>query len=983
MSFGGMRLGLIIAIQYDMDPVKVPVKPSFSLLFLLFIEALCFCVVTMAEPKVQVVETIKTSKFPRTIVISSERDPVTNLKIEMKLVKPDESILKQYAPSAFGTLLHNSWDVMKSSGRSFIPEASIFYGASFAVALRQVTFSEEEYPNALANMYAHQIADPAANFGFLSFLVTHRASNMVFQHLAEKYGLMRNDLEFQKFFSKLSSFQVNKKFDLSKDMTKWSAAEKRAFIQLQEQAGAIYPTPKFQNGMSHFKMQSGFVWAFLASTLITDLAHDPNFAYCSMAKYVWGPDRVIEETAKRGMTPTRACDLAWNTWVSREKIYDYVPDIAAALTTSLGLAFGAPPLVNISKEIVTRGAERYLPVLLRGFQIARTVGSMIPYGRALVWVGNGYVFLEATNLLTPAFKNPFESWRQGSSIDDLKEKLTNNVGKRSWINLIPVECKTLLTKRFSAQLLAQTPESTLKQWLLENGDDCNELPNTALEDLQSYSQKMSNWRQFWFSNARQGLANWQEYVTQFHVDMNESSKFYSQVISEMANGSPEAKFGGFIDSKRNFVEAVVAENRIRSAIAVIDSLPEREKKAFAKWKAEILSGDVGRMALALKRLSKANNLLTSPIDEFMVVGMEVLRKIYSQLDGLELITTGNYKLLELSQGTLVFNPEYANSHPSMIGRFIARDRAEYFLLSMLCGPAMGEPVVKRIFGFKVNFTPPRIISEQGSFFRSLSGLCNRGPKPSGKSTDRLAFNIDSESFVWNGQEYYDLWSLVANNLRPEFRGEKGKINFQQAWQNSVLSQVTGEDVQIVKQYKKLLDEVVRPAVERSDSKGYVRSLLEEIFLNSKLLVASQINWTTEGRAAYEQLRLKLAWIGELQTADENSFNAIVKQIRTQPTNITQDLVLSPYQAFLEEQTKKQQNKGVDTSIAIKVTQNEFILARLLAKSIYADMVAFVDASKQVESLELRSGLIQNIEGLAQTLSDSLSFKLALSEATGL
>lgn len=367
--------------------------------------------------------------------------------------------------------------------REFPLSAAVFYGASFMVSSRQLLLSPSSDPVVLQNYFAQQIADPVSHLSFLAFTVAHKGSNEILQALATKYGWVRNSKAIHEF-------------------------------------GALGAPPVSTSNkvFESAKMSIGLAAGFIASGIAGEFLHDEYVQHCFLSPQ-YGADKLAKEISRMGMTPKRACDVAYEHWVSTEKILDYAPDIVSAVITTAVLARAVPLLHHGLSKV---------GYVLRGLRFARVAGSFIPSARWVLMVENAYFFLELQHVLNPFFKDPFESWRKSNKIIQSHKNMEQAIQQSGLV--LSADCKVQLSHKFSDEILKQTPTSTVVAYIRQKLPNCAENLQTPKQLVEHYMKEQQQWRGYWASGPLSSLSNWQKEMLSLQSNYQDAEKFYLEIV---------------------------------------------------------------------------------------------------------------------------------------------------------------------------------------------------------------------------------------------------------------------------------------------------------------------------------------------------------------------------------------------------------------------------------------------------------------------
>jgi hypothetical protein len=765
-----------------------------------------------------------------------ETGDVYNIEIE----QPSEKTLRYWSPANLtakkvGSLIQNGYSnasrITTEAVHDFPLAASTFYGASFLVNLRSCLFDRSNDPTCIDNFIAHQLKDPITHIGFLAFIAGQKGSSEILDYIAVRQGWVRNPNQFNAIYKELLKISPG--------------SNPQAILQSLH---AQFPPPSTASYFNQIKSLTGLAAGFVLSGIVGDFLRDPFIQHCFVTP-TYGPARLSKEIARMGMTPQKACDISWDTWVSTGKIIDYAPNIASAAISQM-ILHKALPKFNAKLARVT--------YLLRGIRFFRVAGSILPQSRAVLLVENAYFFLELDGLLNPWIRDPFESSKMSTELNVQTKLLTKLTSKGIEF---PTACLKTLNNRFTPTELSGFLTADLIQYLREHDPDCGTLPISPMRQIKDFAKANENWRSYWFSKAQNSLQNWQREMLSLQSNVQDAQKFYEEVLNFLAQG----------------------KNR------------KLDAQAFA----------------------------------------EIMKK---------------YDL-----------ENYDESYPSVYAHFNFRNRSDFFLTMMVCGPLPGESLYKNSFGFPMMYLPPSLVTKEAQ------ASCRSLPR-GGKATPP-ASNWDDWSGGYRlvaGRAYTDLLNILIVNIRPEFRS--GESALAKLWD----SELKPQTAKIILEKKKAFSKVqkkVEYAMNREDAYASDKSIFKSMptgyisygFLNH---IESELN-----------LLLKLVqnlqgW--QLTDTESQMIAAVFAAAKdSAKTKVLLDFIK---EENLSEILTLKINQYSDPSLKDFLTQETVV--EILKKKL-ADHVQKNSESKSGFELEMATALYERIEALLKVIPETQIYKITV------
>lgn len=454
--------------------------------------------------------------------------PDTGETYEIKIEKPDPKILNQWRPSQLTfkkikelteTTACQVGQICRASVQEFPVSAAAFYGASFLVAARQSLTNPENDPIALHNFLIQNITDPVAHLSFLSFIAGNRGAGQVLDAIAVSRGWIRNQAQFESMLQFLQSrSDLLSGFSLS-NLTNATPAQIQAYMNLRQELDMKWPQPAKSPVYDAGRLSVGMATGFVLSGVVADFLHDEYVSHCFLTP-TYSFDRIQKETARMKMTPARACDLAWDRWVTTDKILDYMPEVVSALVTSAVLAKTLP---FVNKGLTKAG------MAVRGIRFFKAAGKFFPQSRMVLFVEHAYFFLEMQHWLNPYLKNPFEEHRKGKKAFESYTAIETAISRKN--SLFDEKCWAAIQNRFPKDVLDQTPTSTVIEFAKQKLSECPNVPKTPLGLVRDFSATQDSWRGFWFQKSAHKLANWQREMLSLQSTEADARKIYGEIVS--------------------------------------------------------------------------------------------------------------------------------------------------------------------------------------------------------------------------------------------------------------------------------------------------------------------------------------------------------------------------------------------------------------------------------------------------------------------
>ena len=294
-----------------------------------------------------------------------------------------------------------------------------------------------------------------------------------------------------------------------------------------------YAPTALQRRMSFLVGPLSMAGGFLLSSMVNDFASDPNIAACAKGMFTkLNPEQKQEQLL--------ACQRGWDSWVTGEKIANYVPDLLSMSVSSLVQAYG----VNGVGRLVGQGAEagidalkvralmsptaRASQIFLRSIEVVSKV-SMIgsPVIRFGLQAFGAVVFLTINDYILPAIKLPYEMRRQGHDITESFNTLYGEIKRMEsnhWLYVDspkPPECTRDIT-----------PEEYIFGYMTPSY--CSETKPKVTTLVTALNDKFKKWRDTRLADAFAAHSHWKDYLIQFQNNYQASVSFYTEIARTMA-----------------------------------------------------------------------------------------------------------------------------------------------------------------------------------------------------------------------------------------------------------------------------------------------------------------------------------------------------------------------------------------------------------------------------------------------------------------
>lgn len=484
--------------------------------------------------------------------IFSFRDPKTDELIKVKYLPTSREQLRKYAPSKVRAMMAGfpPKPGIKGLAKDFVIDFPAEFIAFTGAMLLSSSLHTNNDPASMKHFIDQNILDPAAYASFAGFLVGSRASHAFFKATGHAYDPYRSDFHYT------TGVMANTDIDDPKHPgrklkipTALNGAnsvvvgdvETRANIANVRSTAVPGPQTRKQRLFSPLMNPMGLAVGMGFSNVIHELLADQDIRACSKARSTPSiPTAAADEI----------CDKAWENWALSKKAADYTPDMLALGTTAIIQTYAVNRFLPWAVEAVAvrTGAERYIPFVFKGFRVARVFGVNHPVGRFAMSIGHIAIFMEIVHPLTPWFKKPFESVRQGAAlakqIRDIRAEL-GRAEKNAWV-WEPVKYDQSYCM---VDDMGNSKDMSGSIMDFEMGCTLPEQP-TPGHLLKKHAERQTKWREFLLQDGFAAHKNWQDYVSRFTTMYSNATNYYEQVIrhinfqryDERAKSNPSVLF---------------------------------------------------------------------------------------------------------------------------------------------------------------------------------------------------------------------------------------------------------------------------------------------------------------------------------------------------------------------------------------------------------------------------------------------------------
>ncbi len=451
--------------------------------------------------------------------------------------------LARYTPSR--TRAHiveqcmNKKGVVKSVAMQFIPEAF-----SFHLGVASLAAMEGDHSPAALAQFVHETSDPLAIVSFGGFMLGNRATVRAFQMMGWAFDPCNG---FAKSFTQAAAQTTSKV---------------AAGISGYKRFRPVSAT-KAQLRFGHLVGPLGMAVGLLGSSAIHELGADPEAMTCAQSYF----------------QDLKACDIAYNRWITSKKLYQYVPEIMGMTATSLAIAYALQPVVNgalglgksalggtatglstaatavgstslgkavgktvaesavgaVAKSAATVVAESAAKVLewksvRLAFGVGRwATGPTLSLGLS-IYHTDAFLWLQET-YFSPPVRSAWQTWSHGKEIVDSSKNLEEELARLEDNNWV---WQPTNQPRMARQSGIPDP-CTSSEKVAAYGDPESKCKVKTLSELiRERAKTFSEWRSFLMQGAMMAQQSWAEYVVHFQNTYTAAYAFYNVIIESIA-----------------------------------------------------------------------------------------------------------------------------------------------------------------------------------------------------------------------------------------------------------------------------------------------------------------------------------------------------------------------------------------------------------------------------------------------------------------
>jgi hypothetical protein len=688
----------------------------------------------------------------QTVDIFSFRNPDTGEKVQVQYQPSPRETLRKYKPSQVRKMITEGFPPrpgIKGLAKEFALDFPAEFIAFSGALLLSSSIHANNDPASMKHFIDQNVLDPAAYVSFAGFLVGSRASHAALRAMGMAYDPYRNAPDYRLSTpmqpGSITGMAVNGATG-EIELTRGAARPDHLNTRVVKVPGA--PT-RAQTRFAPLLGPIGLGVGMTFSNVIHEVIADQDIRACSKAR---STPSVPQEQADE------ICDKAWENWALSKKAADYTPDILAMGSAALIQAYIVNKSIGwgvkktgeqltkamgtISTKTVTTGAEKIIPFVFRGYRLVTVVGMQHPVGRFAMTVGNIAIFMEIVHPITPWFKKPFESVRQGANLASEIRSIRNELDraeKNSW------KWKPQVVSWCEPTANPRDPYVMKMRFDFGCPESKNPSPSVL---LKKHAERQTKWREQVLQEAFQAHSNWQDHVSKFATMYSNATNFYEQMIQHLnyqkfhknARLAPSslfqaAPFYGISsdgtdhsnESKRKAIAAahdwlekyLQSGKRLHSTErAILPEIllglkaadPKSDIKALAPIQTGIRNIDGMtadqradfevrvRESLLQRSLVKLREVLENDqfyTDRFSPFGTDLYARMAEANPFMKLrILLGNPEPLEAgiaflrgsNEDSNIIEQETKMDHPDGIGRARTNSMADYLVTSMVCGP---------------------------------------------------------------------------------------------------------------------------------------------------------------------------------------------------------------------------------------------------------------------------------------------------------
>ncbi|MFS4458795.1 hypothetical protein [Bdellovibrio sp. HCB2-146] len=634
--------------------------------------------------------------------------------------------------------------------------------------------------------------------------------------------------------------------------------------------------PAFMKYVPYLGMTAGF----LAQSIFSHVAGDPNIKACVLKK-------PVTEKDKEAGVDEKPCVKAMENFADLR----LAPSLTSMLLSTL-LAAKAEKLVKAGFSMGKSGLLK-----LRGVDVALTlapgkvqvsaVRAVLVHGLGKVAQITAFVQIDEwlNRIVTYAWKNFFD----GSDFYDINNSIVERLNYLKTTNWVEPKAEpflpNLLPKEFS-------------EWIAKD---------RTLEDRLKYFQKrMTDWRMTNLADVYEAHQNWNMHLQQLTGKYASSHEFYTQIINAIRtsrfdlgyvkpleipypltglkayNVRPEAydamvthpkMFEGYQRDNLKFIArlmqpgAILNPNYITENFedadeasayiqfgALLNDLEVKDKKKMAKFHQMITSTDDKVVARALYNLrQEMAPAMRNPEDAYSRVILALINILGAPSPQME-PGRGYVMGFQFAPSTQKFvsGLEFRKGS-SMFG---ANMLVDHYLMQMVCGPDItnGDALVEETTGFPSNFRAPMIRPAKHKF----DNECN-STKAYMTSDSIYTYKISQD-----GKTYRGFLNYIRETARASIVGHKENSNFQNWWDFYTTKQMKSAFDAFGVRYDEIVVKLVRSLYYQREE-GFFNSVYNKLGLNQN--GRNSLNQGPVGNGAlqamFQEERMYLAILEEI------------------------------------------------------------------------------------------------------------------------
>lgn len=684
----------------------------------------------------------------------SFRDPKTDELIKVKYQPTSKEQLRKYAPSKVRAMMSGfpAKPGIKGMAKDFVLDFPAEFVAFTGAMLISSSIHTNNDPASMKHFIDQNILDPAAYVSFAGFLAGSRASHAFMKATGLAYDPYRSTFDYRlavpERAGEIRNVSIVPNGQGQSTLQIERGPNRPDYMNTKVLAVPGEPTRQ-QRRFAPLMNPMGLAAGMAVSNVIHELMADQDIRACSKARSTPSiPTAAADEV----------CDKAWENWALSKKAADYTPDMLALGTTAIIQTYVVNRALPWAVEAVAvkTGAERYIPIVFKGFRVAKAFGVNHPVGRFAMTVGNIAIFMEIVHPLTPWFKKPFESVRQGAALAKQIRDIRHEIGraeKNAWV-WEPVKYDQTYCM---GDPMAYGMDMSGSMMALEMGCTLPEQPTPA-HLLKKHAERQTKWREFLLQDGYAAHGNWQDYVARFTTMYSNATAYYEQIIRHInyqrfdkrsqvnpsglyteqnlyGISSDGQDFSG--ESKRKAVAAARdwLDSYLKSAEQKKRRLHSTERSNLPIIHAGLTAADpksdikaLAPMELGFRNLDGLSqeqrlDLETRVRERMLVNALKLLKEVLAKdiVYNDKHVQFGSETYKRLAEGnpfmklrTLLGNPEpmgpglafiresnndpsiieqeTKSNHPDGISRAATNSMSEYMLASMVCGPELDPKI---------------------------------------------------------------------------------------------------------------------------------------------------------------------------------------------------------------------------------------------------------------------------------------------------